>query len=86
MKKGTIDSFKTFEAKKTGTVKVSVKAEKISETFKIRIVNNPVRRISINFQETEIRTGDVLHINAKALANNGNLVEDAPLNLSLIHI
>ena len=80
VKKGTVDSFKTFEAKKTGTVKVSVKAEKISETFKIKIVNNPVRRISINFQETEIRTGDVLHINAKALANNGNLVEDAPLN------
>ena len=34
-KKGRVDAFNTFEAKKTGTVKVSVKAEKISETFKI---------------------------------------------------
>ena len=79
-KKGRVDVFNTFEAKKTGTVKVSVKAEKISETFKIKIVSNPVRRISMDFQQTEIRTGDVLHINAKALAGNGSLVKDAPLD------
>ena len=79
-KKGRVDVFNTFEAKKTGTVKVSVKAEKISETFKIKIVSNPVRRIAMDFQQTEIRTGDVLHINAKALAGNGSLVKDAPLD------
>ena len=79
-KKGRVDVFNTFEAKKTGTVKVSVKAEKISETFKIKIVSNPVRRISMDFQQTEIRTGDVLHINAKALAGNGSLIKDAPLD------
>lgn len=79
-KKGRVDVFNTFEAKKTGTVKVSVKVEKISETFKIKIVSNPVRRISMDFQQTEIRTGDVLHINAKALAGNGSLVKDAPLD------
>ena len=79
-KKGRVDVFNTFEAKKTGTVKVSVKAEKISETFKIKIVSNPVRQISMDFQQTEIRTGDVLHINAKALAGNGSLVKDAPLD------
>ena len=79
-KKGRVDIFNTFEAKKTGTVKVSVKAEKISETFKIKIVSNPVRQISMDFQQTEIRTGDVLHINAKALAGNGSLIKDAPLD------
>ena len=79
-KKGRVDAFNTFEAKKTGTVKVSVNAEKISETFKIKIVSNPVRRISIGYQQTEIRTGDVLHINAEALASNGSLVKDAPLD------
>ena len=79
-KKVRVDVFNTFEAKKTGTVKVSVKAEKISETFKIKIVSNPVRRIAMDFQQTEIRTGDVLHINAKALAGNGSLVKDAPLD------
>ena len=79
-KKGRVDVFNTFEAKKTGTVKVSVKAEKISETFKIKIVSNPVRQISMDFQQTEIRTGDVLHINAKALAGNGSLIKDAPLD------
>ena len=79
-KKGRVDVFNTFEAKKTGTVKVSVKAEKISETFKIKIVSNPVRQISMDFQQTEIRTGDVLHIKAKALAGNGSLIKDAPLD------
>ena len=79
-KKGRVDVFNTFEAKKTGTVKVSVKVENITETFKIKIVNNPVRSVSIDFQQTEIRTGDVLHINAKAFAGNNNLVKDAPLD------
>ena len=79
-KKGKIDSFNTFEAKRTGTVRVTVKAENISQTFKIKIVSNPVRQVSIGFQKNQIRTGDVLHIEAKALSANGSLVEDAPLD------
>ena len=79
-KKGKIDSFNTFEAKRTGTVRVTVKAENITQTFKIKIVSNPVRQVSIGFQKNEIRTGDVLHIEAKALSANGSLVEDAPLD------
>ena len=79
-KKGKIDSFNTFEAKRTGTVRVTVKAENITQTFKIKIVSNPVRQVSIGFQKNEIRTGDVLHIKAKALSANGSLVEDAPLD------
>ena len=79
-KKGKIDSFNTFEAKRTGTVRVTVKAENITQTFKIKIVSNPVRQVSIGFQKNQIRTGDVLHIEAKALSANGSLVEDAPLD------
>ena len=79
-KKGKIDSFNTFEAKRTGTVRVTVKAENITQTFKIKIVSNPVRQVSIGFQKNEIRTGDVLHIEAKALSANGSLIEDAPLD------
>ena len=79
-KKGKIDSFNTFEAKRTGTVRVTVKAENISQTFKIKIVSNPVRQVSIGFQKNQIRTGDVLHIEAKALSANGSLIEDAPLD------
>ena len=79
-KKGKIDSFNTFEAKRTGTVRVTVKAENITQTFKIKIVSNPVRQVSIGFQKNEIRTGDVLHIKAKALSANGSLIEDAPLD------
>ena len=79
-KKGKIDSFNTFEAKRTGTVRVTVKAENITQTFKIKIVSNPVRQVSIGFQKNQIRTGDVLHIEANALSANGSLVEDAPLD------
>ena len=79
-KKGKIDSFNTFEAKRTGTVRVTVKAENITQTFKIKIVSNPVRQVSIGFQKNQIRTGDVLHIEAKALSANGSLIEDAPLD------
>ena len=78
--KGAIDSFNTFEAKKTGTVKLSVQAEKITKSFKIKIINNPVRQISIGFEQNEIRTGDVLHIKAKGLSGSGRIIKDAPLD------
>ena len=70
----SFDSFGNLKAKKTGRVTISANAENITEKIKVRIMKNPVQSLTLNFEQEQIRTGDVLHLKANAL------------NLSLIHI
>ena len=77
--KANIDAFNNLVAKKAGSVKLLAEAEGVTQTFKVKIVKNPVREISIGFKQKEVRTGDVLHLNAIALNSAGRKVVDAPI-------
>ena len=71
------DIFGNLETKRTGRVTVSATAEGVTEQFRVRVVKNPVRSVTVSAEKDEIRTGDVLHFDAQALNRSG---------LSLIHI
>lgn len=76
------DIFGNLETKKTGRVTISATAGNITESMKIRVVKNPVRRLTLATDKNEIRTGDVLHFEAKALNRSGREVNDAPIDFS----
>ncbi len=73
------DNYGNLKAKKTGKVKVVATAEKISESFEINIVKNPVRKISLETEKNIIRTGDVLQFSAKTLDRSGRHIKDIPI-------
>jgi len=78
------DMFGNLETFKKGKTTVSATAGDVKESFNIRVVKNPVRNVTLNVDTEEIRTGDVLHLNAKALNRGGRSVEDAPITYTYI--
>ncbi|MCS5615923.1 MAG: hypothetical protein NZ771_08980, partial [Candidatus Marinimicrobia bacterium] len=76
------DIFGNLETKRTGRVTVSATAEGVTEQFKVRVVKNPVRSVTVSAEKDEIRTGDVLHFDAQALNRSGRSIEDAPVSFS----
>ena len=65
------DIFGNLETKRTGRVTVSATAEGVTEQFKVRVLKNPVRSVTVSAEKDEIRTGDVLHFDAQALNRSG---------------
>jgi len=76
------DIFGNLETKRTGRVTVSATAEGVTEQFKVRVLKNPVRSVTVSAEKDEIRTGDVLHFDGKALNRSGRSVEDAPVSFT----
>mgnify|MGYP003997180143 FL=1 len=81
-KTADFDLFGNLEAKKAGKVTITAMVGKIIESIDIRVVKNPVRGLTLATDKMEIRTGDVLHFEAKAINRSGRKVEDAPINYS----
>ena len=73
------DAFGNLETKKPGRITITAKAQNVKETFKVSVVKNPTRSVVMNPAETEIRTGDVLHLNGQALDKRKSIIKDAPL-------
>ena len=78
------DIFGNLETKRTGRVTVSATVEEITESFKIRVVKNATRQVTLSIDREEIRTGDVLALNAKALNRSGRTIDDAPITYSYL--
>ena len=70
-------------AKKTGTITLTATVDNVKETVKkVKVVKNPVRKINLSASEDQIRTGDVLRFDAKAVNRSGRWVKDAPITFS----
>ena len=78
----SFDKFMNLEAKKPGKITVTASADGVKKSFKVNIVKNPTQKITINSNVTEIRTGDVLNMNAKALDKRGKVLNDVPISYS----
>ena len=78
------DIFGNLETKRTGRVTVSATVEEITESFKVRVVKNTTRKVTLSINREEIRTGDVLALNAKALNRSGRTIDDAPITYSYL--
>ena len=76
------DSFGNLTVKKSGKATLTASIEGISESINIKALKNPVRKIKLSTDQDEIRTGDVLTFNAKAMNRSGRAVEDVPVVFS----
>ncbi|MBX7120129.1 MAG: Ig-like domain-containing protein [Gemmatimonadaceae bacterium] len=82
----TVNRFGDVTALAAGTVTVTAEAEGVKATRTYTIGTNPVARIEIGIAESQIRTGDVLHLKATARRANGQVVADAPITWSYTYV
>ena len=77
-----LDSYGNLVAKKSGKITLTASVDDIKKTLNIKVIKNPVRKISLTTDKDEIRTGDVLHFKAKAMNRSGKAVKDIPITFS----
>jgi hypothetical protein len=78
----SFDELNNLITKKAGRITVSATAEGVSQSLKIKVVKNPARSVSISTNGVdEIRTGDVLRVNAKAVSGSRSF-DDVPVYYS----
>jgi len=76
------DLYGNLNTKRSGKITVTASVDDISESMNVRVLKNPVRRLTLTAEKDEIRTGDVLHFNASALNRSGRNVDDMPVVFS----
>jgi len=65
-----------------GRALIRAEAEGVTGDAEVRVVANPVRRLSLDPLEASLRTGDVMHFSAHPLDGAGGEVPDAPVEWS----
>ncbi|MEO7962937.1 MAG: Ig-like domain-containing protein [Gemmatimonadaceae bacterium] len=80
-----VDRFGNVTALKPGSVTITAEAEGLTAQQRYSVAANPVASIDLAIKETTINTGDVVHLNAKALRANGAPVNGAKIDWSFIY-
>jgi hypothetical protein len=78
----SVDRFGFVTAHRAGPVTISATVQGVTARKDYVIAANPVASLQIGIKETEVRTGDVIHLVATARAANGRTVADAPIRWS----
>ena len=68
-----------------GSATISASAESVSGEAAISVSANPAVRLDVSASEGEVRTGDVVWFNARALDASGNEVPDYPPAVRSLH-
>jgi len=79
-----IDPYGRLKAKKPGPFTLRARGESVTISWNGRVRPNPVSSINLQVGATEVRTGDVVRFNARALNARGGTVADAPITYSFI--
>jgi len=69
-------------ANKPGKTTVIATAGNISEEYKVKVLKNPINKLSFKVANKKIRTGDVLNLIAEAFDRRGRSISNAPINYS----
>ena len=85
-KVATVNRFGDVTALTPGTVTVSVEAEGVRASKQFTVTTNPVASLELDIAESVVRTGDVIHLKAKAKRANGQVVANAPITWSYTYV
>jgi hypothetical protein len=85
-KLASVNRFGDVTALAPGNVTISVDAEGMRASKSFTITANPVAKLEIGIAESQMRTGDVIHLKATARRANGSVVADAPITWSYTYV
>jgi hypothetical protein len=79
----SFDNLNNLTTHKSGNVTVTASAEGVTQKLKIKVSKNPARGVDLQTNGVdEIRTGDVLKVDAKATNSGGKRLNDVPVYFS----
>ena len=79
----SFDELNNLTTHKSGNVTISATAEGVTTKLKIKVSKNPARGVDLSTNGVdEIRTGDVLALDAKATSSSGKRLNDVPVYFS----
>lgn len=81
----SVDRFGNVTGHSKGTATVSATVEGVRESRTYTVVANPVAALTIQLAQTSLRTGDVVHLTARATRSNGTVVPDVPISWSYLY-
>ena len=82
----TVDRFGNVTAIAPGATTISAEAEDVVARKAYTVVANPVSRLTIDLSQTSVRTGDVVHLKARAVRAGGAAVADVPITWSYTYV
>lgn len=78
----TVDRFGGLTALRPGNVTLTARAAGVEASLRQAVAPNPVRSLSIDLEQSSIRTGEVVHLAATARSATGRPVRDVPITWS----
>ena len=78
----SINKIGIVAANKPGKATVIATAGNISEEYEVKVLKNPINKLSFKVANKKIRTGDVLNLIAEAFDRRGRSISNAPINYS----
>ena len=76
------DNFGNLIIKKAGKTTITAKIDDLEESFVVSAKKNPARKIKFDISENEIRTGDVIKLNAMVLDGGNKVIDNIPITFS----
>ena len=76
------DNFGNLIIKKSGKTTITAKIDDLEESLVISAKKNPARKIKLDISENEIRTGDVIKLNAMVLDGGNKVLDNIPITYS----
>ena len=78
-----VDRYGQVTPMAVGTATLTLTAGIVTEEVWVEVVPNPVVSMELTADQTEARTGDVIHLKAVARDSQGNIIEDLPVMYSV---
>jgi len=76
------DNFANLIIKKSGKITITAKIDDIEESLVVSAKKNPARKIKFDISENQIRTGDVIKLNAMVLDGRNKVLDNIPITFS----
>ena len=76
------DNFGNLIIKKSGKTTITATIDDLEESFVVSAKKNPARKIKFDISENEIRTGDVIKLNAMVLDGGNKVLDNIPITYS----
>ena len=76
------DNFGNLIVKKSGKTTITAKIDDLEESLLVSAKKNPARKIKFDISENEIRTGDVIKLNAMVLDGGNKVIDNLPITFS----
>jgi hypothetical protein len=80
----SVDRHGVLTAHRTGAVTLTATAQGVTRSHEYRVVENPVRTLTLSATQDSGRTGDVIRFTGRALDSRGQVVDDVPMQFSLV--